>query len=93
MISIGQLLLFFAIFFTLIGGFFAVHLAVFVAITPSPDSGVAPWNFGGYAYPNYPNSKTGQFCLCLCVYMQLYTQNCQSSRRSLMLEEMLLICI
>ena len=59
MISIGQLLLFFAIFFTLIGGFFAVHLAVFVAITPSPDSGVAPWNFGGYAYPNYPNSKIG----------------------------------
>lgn len=58
-ISLGQLLLFFAVFFTLVGIFFAIHLAVFLAITPSPASGVAPWNFGGYAYPNYPNAKIG----------------------------------
>lgn len=57
----GKLLLFFAVFFTSVGSFFAVHLAVFVAITPSPKVGVTPWNFGGYAYPNYPNSKIGMF--------------------------------
>ena len=46
-------------FFTLVGAFFAIHLAVFIAITPSPDTGVSPWNFGGYSYPNYPNAKIG----------------------------------
>ena len=59
LLSLVQLGGFFLVFYTLIGGFFAIHLAVFVGITPSPGPGIAPWNFGKYAYPNYPNAKLG----------------------------------
>lgn len=55
----GQLGAFYFVFYLTIGAFFAAHLAIFVAMTPSPASGILPWNFGRYAYPNYPNSKIG----------------------------------
>ncbi|XP_064394047.1 uncharacterized protein LOC135341424 isoform X2 [Halichondria panicea] len=34
-----------------------VHLAVFVALTPTPGYDTTPWNYGLYGYPNYPNIK------------------------------------
>ena len=58
-IPLGQIGVFYLFFFTLTGSFFFVQLAVFVGITPSPGPNIAPWNFGKYAYPNYPNAKLG----------------------------------
>jgi hypothetical protein len=46
-------------FYMAIGALFAVHLAVFYAVTPEPGQDVRPVNFGRYAYPNYPNAKIG----------------------------------
>lgn len=56
----GQILGFYLVFFTVVGSYFAVHLGVFVAVTPGPRENVTPWNFGKYAYANYPNSKIGK---------------------------------
>ena len=56
----GQILGFYFVFFTVVGSYFAVHLSVFVAVTPGPRENVTPWNFGKYAYANYPNSKIGK---------------------------------
>lgn len=56
-VSWGQIGVFYFFFFTLTASFFFVQLAVFVGITPSPGPNIAPWNFGKYAYPNYPNAK------------------------------------
>ena len=58
----GQILGFYLVFFTVVGSYFAVHLSVFVAVTPGPRENVTPWNFGQYAYANYPNSKIGKLC-------------------------------
>lgn len=51
--------MFYLIFYLAIGSFFASHLVVFVGIIPTPGPGVTPWNFGQYAYSNYPNAKLG----------------------------------
>lgn len=45
--------------YAVLGGIFAIHLSVFVALTPKPGLEIEPWNYGKYAYPNYPNSKIG----------------------------------
>ena len=55
----AQIGVFFLVFYGIVGGIFAAHLAIFVGITPHPAEDVHPWNFGRYAYPNYPNSKIG----------------------------------
>ncbi|XP_019857967.1 PREDICTED: uncharacterized protein LOC109586231 [Amphimedon queenslandica] len=55
----SQLGAFYFAFYLAIGIFFAAHLAIFLGMTPHPAPGVLPWNFGRYAYPNYPNSKIG----------------------------------
>ena len=54
---------FYFFFFAAVGGYFAAHLAVFVAVTPAPRENITPWNFGKYAYPNYPNAKLGTECI------------------------------
>ena len=56
----AQIAAFFAVFYTIVGGIFAVHLAVFITISPQPAEDIAPWNFGRYAYSNYPNAKIGR---------------------------------
>lgn len=55
----AQIVSFFLVFYAIVGGIFAVHLAIFIGITPQSAEDVHPWNFGRYAYPNYPNSKIG----------------------------------
>lgn len=45
------------IFYSILAAIFAVHLAIFLAITPGPSLDRRPWNFGKYAYSNYPNRK------------------------------------
>ncbi|XP_065887294.1 sodium/potassium-transporting ATPase subunit beta-1-like [Dysidea avara] len=55
--SWGQIGLFYLIFYGVVGGFFAVHLALFTCHVPDPNAGESPRNFGEYAYPNYPNSQ------------------------------------
>lgn len=54
-----QIAAFFGVFYTVVGGIFAAHLAVFITISPKPSENITPWNFGKYAYPNYPNAKIG----------------------------------
>ena len=54
-----KLLLFYVVFYLFFTAIFAVHLSAFLAVTPHPGKYVTPWNFGKYAYPNYPNSKIG----------------------------------
>ena len=58
--SAAQIVSFFVVFYIVVGGIFMAHLFAFIAITPSPGEGVQPWNYGKYAYPNYPNSKIGE---------------------------------
>lgn len=55
----GQILGFFLIFYSFLAALFAVHLAVFLSVTPQPGRDSEPANFGRYAYPNYPNTKIG----------------------------------
>ena len=54
-----KLLLFYVVFYLFFTAIFAIHLSAFLAVTPHPGKEVTPWNFGKYAYPNYPNSKIG----------------------------------
>lgn len=55
----GQTLGFFFIFYSFLAALFAVHMAVFLSVTPQPGRDSEPSNFGRYAYPNYPNAKIG----------------------------------
>ena len=57
--SPGQTFAFFLAFYSFLVALFAVHLAVFLSVTPQPGKDVEPTNFGRYAYPNYPNAKIG----------------------------------
>jgi len=52
------------IFYGVVGGFFAVHLALFTCHVPDPNDGESPRNFGKYAYPNYPNSQISKLYMC-----------------------------
>ena len=51
--------LFFFIFYSILALIFAIHLAIFLAITPGPSVDRPPWNHARYAYSNYPNRKIG----------------------------------
>ena len=55
--SWAKIAAFFGVFYTVVGGIFAAHLSVFITISPQPAENIAPWNFGRYAYSNYPNAK------------------------------------
>lgn len=55
-----QILAFYIIFYSVLVLIFAIHLGVFMALTPSPHINTTPWNYGRYAYSNYPNAKLGK---------------------------------
>ena len=59
--SPGQTFAFFLGLYSFLAALFAVHLAVFLSVTPQPGKDVEPTNFGRYAYHNYPNAKIGHF--------------------------------
>ena len=57
---LGQILAFYIVFYGVLALIFFIHLTVFVNLTPEPNVGTTPWNFGRYAYSNYPNRKIGK---------------------------------
>ena len=75
----GQILSFFLLFYIVLGGIFAAHLAVFIHLTPEAGVDVTPWNFGRYAYPNYPNAKIGMLHVCI-VYISTAADSCELHR-------------
>lgn len=79
-----KLLLFYVVFYLFFSGIFAIHLSAFLAVTPHPGEDVTPWNFGKYAYPNYPNSKIGNSIAIPTTQIYLtclsYTSTCVSTK-------------
>ena len=69
----AQIAAFFGVFYTIVGGIFAVHLAVFITISPQPAEDIAPWNFGRYAYSNYPNAKIGRYSVSILELISVTT--------------------
>ena len=54
-----QILAYLTVLYIFLAGLLAAHIFLFIAVTPAPAPDVRPWNFGRYAYPNYPNAKIG----------------------------------
>lgn len=59
LLSAVQILLFYLALYSALGGFFVIHMVAFVGLTPQPGENIKPWNFGRYAYSNFPNAKIG----------------------------------
>lgn len=57
---LGNVLAFYMVFYSALLVIFIIHLAVFIILTPPRSVGTTPWNFGRYAYTNYPNRKLGK---------------------------------